>query len=309
MAANPTQRMLQRLCTKLPKEVLDTILSYPELGRADLHAVLFVNSVFHDLALRHLYRSIVANLSIEPAHGPTLSPARCIALLHTLCRSPALGALVRELQLDWSQHQPTGTLFRLLNRALRALPNLSVLALEVSSAAGRFSLAWVFDGCRGALTSFTTSARCDGALARFLATQPLLEEVCLRGFRAHDPFALPPGALPRLRAFRAIHAGPAVFAEVVRGRPVEAITLSLFTEDGLATLAVLAQSARPLRKLTIMSLDCTDPALMLAEVARTSPELESLHIVILFGRYETVRAACYPFFSLHWRSPWPAPRT
>jgi len=59
-------------------------------------------------------------------------------------------------------------------------------------------------------------ARLDPDLAAFLASQPEIRDLSLRGITAcaSDPFTLPPSALPHLETFRSIHVDPDTLGEV-----------------------------------------------------------------------------------------------
>ena len=95
--------------------------------------------------------------------------------------------------------------------------------------------------------------------------------------------------MPHLRSFRTVHAGPSIISSVVRGRPVEGVSFSMFTEDGCLPLDSLLLSACPIKRLTIMSLDQTlAPNVLLPEIARRLPQLEALHVVVLMAVFDTV---------------------
>jgi hypothetical protein len=275
----PTAKMLRRLHSALPQETIGMILSYDTLQNEDLYRVLLVNSVFYTPAAHQLYRVI----------SPDLTPWRIISLLKTLARSDGPCLIVRELNLNWSQFHVLGALLRLLNKVLRRLCNLKVLTLDLSGLQNQHELSWVFAGTAAKLSTFSTSICASATLTAFLSAQDTMEELCLRSFHAEYAFTLPADALPRLKAFRAVHGGAEVFAEVLRGRPVEHVTLSLYTDDGLETLQALQLSTKPIRRLTVMSLDRTNPKELLDQIAQTNSQLEALHIVILFGRFLGVR--------------------
>jgi hypothetical protein len=135
-----------------------------------------------------------------------------------------------------------------------------------------------------------------------------------------DPFTIPPSALPHLESFRSVHVDPdtlgevctlvhPVFcpvrstaaAQVVATRPVQGISLSLFSEHGYRALEALARTSTPVRRLTILILDASAPSELFPQLAARLPHLEALHIVALVQQYNLVR---HPSFS---SSPTPAP--
>ncbi|KAH9895746.1 hypothetical protein C8Q73DRAFT_689273 [Cubamyces lactineus] len=256
-----------------PVEIQDCI--FQELEMHDLPPVLRVNSHFNAIATRILYRII-----------PELPMRRCIACLKVLCANPANAALVRKLSVDWSSHRVVANLFRLLRDTLTHLTALRHLSIELSPQDNHYSLAWVLHGCRSRLRTLGTSIRCDPQLAAVLETQPDLIELCLRGFQTKQPFTISQDAMPVLKMFRAVHAGPAVISSVVRGRPLEVISLSMFIEDGFSPLDSLLHSSRPIKRLTIMSLDNTPPNILLPEIANRLPKLEALHVVVLMAMFD-----------------------
>ncbi|RDX50776.1 hypothetical protein OH76DRAFT_441857 [Lentinus brumalis] len=257
-----------------PVEILDFI--FQELEYNHLPPIIRVNTLFHTIATRILYRVI-----------PELPLARCIKCLKVLCSTPANAVLVRKLSIDWAQHRVVSNLFRLLRDTLTHLTNLRHLSIELSPQDNHYGLAWVLDGLRSQLKTLGTSIRCDSQLAAVLETQPELIELCLRGFQTKQPFTLSASAMPNLRSFRAVHAGPSVISAVVKGRPVEAVSLSMFLEDGCQPLDSLLLSTCPIKRLTIMSLDSSlAPNVLLPEVARRMPELEALHVVVLMAMFD-----------------------
>ncbi|KAI1789905.1 hypothetical protein LXA43DRAFT_974021 [Ganoderma leucocontextum] len=265
-------RLLSRA---LPVEILDCI--FQELDPHHLPPLLRANHDFHTIGTRILYRII-----------PEMPISRCIHCLKALCRSPTNAALVRKLSIDWSQHRVVSNLFRLLRDALTHLTSIRHLSVELSPHDNHYGLAWVLAGVCTPLKTLGTSIRCDVQLAEVLETQPALVELCLRGFQTKQGFSLSDGAMPLLRSFRTVHAGPSVISEVVRGRPVEGVSLSMFLEDGCQPLDSLRLSTRPIKRLTIMSLDSTlAPTVLLPEIAKRLPELEALHVVVLMALFDT----------------------
>lgn len=261
----------------VPIEVLELIFS--DVPQASLPSLLLANSLFYAIAVRVLYRCL-----------PEIPPTRTINMLKALVNNPPRfntkkpSTYVRLLHLDFSAHRITGNFLRLLRKAFSLTPNLRDLSLEFSLHDNHFSLAWCLEDCPFQLRVFTASLRCDAQLAKFLECQSGLQELCLRGFQTTSPFILSPGSLPNLAAFRAVHAGAPVLETVIRGRPVEGVSLSLFSEDGFAPLDTLCLSQKQIKRLTIMSLDNTPPEVLLPEVAARLPKLEALHIVVLLAQ-------------------------
>jgi len=256
-----------------PVEILELV--FLELDIEDFTSVLLADHLFHSIAARCLYR-----------HIPEMSPRRTVGCLKTLASCSDIANLVHRLHINWGAHRVISNYFRLLHRALQKLTFLRHLSIELSQHDNAHSrLSWLFDGCTFSLRSLTTSALCDPALARFLETQPEISELCLRGFQTTSRFSISPTALPALNTFRAVHAGTGILAQIITGRPVEAVSLSLFSEDGYAPLEALRLSSRPVKRLTIMSLDLSPPDQLLGEVSSRLPQLEALHIVILTIAY------------------------
>ncbi|OCH85076.1 hypothetical protein OBBRIDRAFT_740502 [Obba rivulosa] len=256
-----------------PVEILELI--FWELDIEDFPSVLVANRIFNGIAARCLYRYI-----------REMGPRRTIGCLKTLGASKDIASLVNRLHINWGPHRVISNFFRLLHRALQQTTSLRHFSIELSQHDNACSrLSWLFDGCNFSLRSLTTSMLCDPALACFLETQPEISELCLRGFQTTSRFAISPFALPALDTFRAVHAGAPILAQIIAGRPVEAVSLSLFSEDGYAPLDALRLSSRPIKRLTIMSLDLSPADQLLAEVSSRLPQLEALHIVILTLTY------------------------
>lgn len=262
-----------------PVEILEYV--FQELDYIHLPPVLRVNSYFNEIAARILYRII-----------PELPADRCVACLKVLCRAPAYAVIVRKLSIDWSQRRVVANLFRLLHDTLTHLTSLRHLSIELSPQDNQYSLAWVLGGLRSHLRTLGASILCDAQLAQVLETQPALIELCLRGFQTKQPFVLSKTAMPQLKSFRVVHAGPSVISAVVRGRPIEVVSLSMFREDGCLPLDSLLLSTRPIKRLTIMSLDqCLTPNVLLPEIAWRLPKLEALHVVVLMASFDTVSSS------------------
>ncbi|KAI0791402.1 hypothetical protein C8Q75DRAFT_792581 [Abortiporus biennis] len=270
--------------TSLPVEVLELICK--QLPESSLPAVILSSRFLHSIALHILYRDLQPRV-----------PGSMIQLLKVLASSPSHldfptpSAFVRSLNLDLTRHKLTSNFLRLLNQALRTLTSLNSLNLEFSIHENYHPISWCLDKVPFQLTFFSTSLLCDGVLSNFLETQPLIHELCLRGFQAGPPntiFSLSPTALPSLVTFRAVHAGVSILKDVIRGRPVEQVSLSLFSEEGFLPLDALQLSLKAIKRLTIMSLDYAPPNVLLPEIASRLPDLEALHIVVLMASVDHI---------------------
>lgn len=83
-------------------------------------------------------------------------------------------------------------------------------------------------------------------------------------------------------------------AQVIATRPVQGISLSLFSEHGYRALEVLARTSTPVRRLTILIVDASAPSELFPQLAARLPHLEALHIVALVQQYNLVRRS-HPF--------------
>jgi hypothetical protein len=95
-----------------------------------------------------------------------------------------------------------------------------------------------------------------------------------------------------LRRFYHIDYG--LLLQVIATRPVEGISLSLFSEHGYRALEVLARTSTPVRRLTILIVDASAPNELFSELAARLPHLEALHIVALVQKYDLVRLSPLP---------------
>jgi len=168
---------------------------------------------------------------------------------------------------------------------------------------------------RSVLICDTERCRLDQDLATFLESQPEIRDLSLRGIPAYtsDPFTIPPSALPHLESFRSVHVDPDTLGEVsalflppimrapsrpqqstgltaappqvIATRPVQGISLSLFSEHGYRALEVLARTSTPVRRLTILIVDASAPSELFPQLAARLPHLEALHIVALVQQY------------------------
>ncbi|EAU83481.2 hypothetical protein CC1G_04737 [Coprinopsis cinerea okayama7 len=294
-----------KLRSAIPIEVLELIFSY--LSKTELIPVLQSNKSLHSAAIRVLYRELSAE-----------SPASSIKLIHRVLDKPLVHRYIRSVDLNVSSVDTlTGNYYRLLRRFLQRLPGLTTLILDLPKSN---SPVWIFAGCTFLLRTFSTSMQCSADLARFLDSQPNIQNLTLRGFQtdsfqtvaqfgidiASNPsalfaprrnfrdFVLQPGSLPRLANFNAIHAGPPVVATVARGRPVSVASVPLFSPGALESLDALSGGSVPLRRLTVISFDPAAPSFIFEEVAKRFPSLEALHIVILLAEFNSdlLLAAC-----------------
>lgn len=270
----------------LPLELIDHILSFLPWP-FDLHPLLLVNQRLHSIAERILYR----NIGDLPAQ-------RSVRLLLSLANAPAVRReLVKALEVNFTENRVLFALELLIAKVLGLLPRLRVLNVEVSVHENRHrALAWIFP--RDApfrLRSFSTSIRLDPDLAAFLESQPEIRDLSLRGMPAFtsSPFTLLPSALPHLEVFRSVHVDPDTLCEVIAMRPVQGISLSLFSEHGYRALEVLALTSMPVRRLTILIVDASAPNELFPQLAARLPHLEALHIVALVQHYnlETLLAS------------------
>ena len=79
------------------------------------------------------------------------------------------------------------------------------------------------------------------------------------------------------------------YLQVIATRPVQGISLSLFSEHGYRALEVLARTSMPVRRLTILIVDASAPNELFPQLAARLPHLEALHIVALVQNYDLVR--------------------
>ncbi|KAG2113466.1 uncharacterized protein F5147DRAFT_759188 [Suillus discolor] len=252
----------------LPVETLELIFNY--LERHELVPVLNSNSIFHNTALRAVYRNISETSSVK-----------ALKLIKTLASNATYSRHVRSIDLNFADNFITANILRLLNRALQQLKSLTALTLNFSQTDNTADVAWIFQGCSFSLTTFTSSMRCDRSLAKFLAMQPKITELCLRGLNEEYDFALEPKALPKLGQFRTVTAYPSIIGEVLRGRPVESVSMSLYRRDVCASLDTLLLSATAIKRLTVLILESDPPVALLPLIAARLPHLEAFHLVVL----------------------------
>lgn len=274
----------------LPVEILDLIFRL--LDNHELFQVTLSNKSLHDIATGILYRTIQITRLVESV--------RC---LQTLARTPQLARLVRSLDISWATTitNPLRNLYQLAHKALRSLPLLTSLALDIDK-----SCVWILSNFPSQLRAFSASFYCDTSLAHFLDSQPRITELTLRGpSSGHSqftlqagnltlvpvkiPFSLLPSSLPELSHLRAIHAGPEILRAIIKDRPVVQVSMPLYSENAYASLNALQTSSEGIKRLNIMSFDPEAPEYLLSEVAKRFPQLEALHIVILLAYCSEVR--------------------
>ncbi|KAG2148808.1 hypothetical protein DEU56DRAFT_881596 [Suillus clintonianus] len=256
----------------LPVETLELVFNH--LERRELIPVLGTSSVFHDTASRAVYRNVSETSSV-----------RALQLIKTLASNDTYSRHVRSIDLDFANNLITANILRLLNRALQRLKSLTTLILDFSQTDNAADVAWIFQGCSFSLTAFTSSMRCDRSLARFLAMQPNITELCLRGFNQEYNFVLDPKALPKLEHFRTVLSYPSIIGEVLKGRPVESVSMSLYPGDVCSSLDTLLLSTTAIKRLTVMSFESDPPVTLLPLIADRLPHLEAFHLVVLMTHY------------------------
>jgi len=276
----------------LPIEILDAVFSY--LPRVSLKSLMVANSFVSTLATRHLYHTVVVN-------GPKVA----VAFLTTSLRKVHVLKYVRDLSLTMTSATPISNLYALLHRALLEMTELQALSLELPKT---HSPLWIFDDCTFKLKRFVTSVTCRRPLAKFLEQQDQIVDLTLRGCQTDstsflpfidpvppsllvpdfDTFILSPEALPRLKAFNAVHSDACVVQAVVQGRPVESVSIPLYPEMSVAALDALRMSSTPLKKLSVISFDPAAPSFLIEALAKRFEQLEALHLVMLMAEYNNV---------------------
>ena len=267
---------------KLPVEILDQIFKL--LHRGDLYRILQVNCCFYSLGIRILYRSVV-----------DLQPDQTVELLQSLCENEHNPPLVREFVFEFGACCILGNALPiLLHRALTRLTALVLLSVTFQQRSNNQSLAWIFDGCSFSLQQFETSIRCDASLARFLDRQPNITRLALGGFQPGLPFTLLPSSLPQLSHIRAVPSGPPMLAEVIRGRPVQSVSLTLSMHDGTLALESLRLSSRTISRISgVVFHDEMEPSFLFSEISQRFPELRELHIFSTSKFTSVCMCVCY----------------
>ena len=256
----------------------------------DLVSVLRVNRTLHSISLRTLYRALPRDLS----------PIQSVKCLQTISKNDLVAGLVRSLHIDWAAlFRPSLGLFRLLHTALRRLSKLTVLSLELRVFANfELPITWIFQGCSFSLNVFISSIRCDQSLADFLHSQSKIVELGLRGFGGTGAFTLRPSSLPHLQSLRVVHADTSVLESVVRGRPIENVTLTVAPGDGFKVLRALKLSTKEVLRLSILTLEFATPEEVLTEVGACMPGLLALQILIVNSTQVTASRSFFSFLSV-----------
>ncbi|PSR74509.1 hypothetical protein PHLCEN_2v9806 [Hermanssonia centrifuga] len=283
----------------LPVEVLEMICE--QVPRPLLPSVMQCNILLYTLACRVLYRNPFENLKMNQrirllkTLSDTTSSTSPLRPRSNRISHPRL--YVRVLRLDFTNNLVSHNLLRLIQRVLRSLPALLDLYLEFSPKDNRGNLSWVLDGLNTSLHTpsrspslrlLSTSIRCDQSLSRFLASQPGITELSLRGFATTEPFKLPPSALPNLSAFRIVHLSADVLGGVLEGRPVKAVAVTLFPGDCWKPLDALKRSTVEVKRLTVLVFDDESAQTIFGEVSRRVRGLEALHVVGLMASYSAI---------------------
>ncbi|KAH9170249.1 hypothetical protein EDB89DRAFT_1335197 [Lactarius sanguifluus] len=268
----------------LPLELIDHILSFLPWP-FDLHPLLLVNQHLNSIAERILYR----NIGDLPAQ-------RSVRLLLSLANAPAVRReLVKALEVNFTENRVLFALELLIAKVLGLLPRLRVLNVEVSVHDRHRALAWIFP--RDApfqLRSFSTSIRLDPDLAAFLESQREIRDLSLRGMPAFTsgPFTLLSSALPHLEVFRSVHVDPDTLCEVIATRPVQGISLSLFSEHGYRALELFPQLATRLPHLEALHIVALVQHYNLETLLASSPLLEAF-VGLRFLTFMASGASCY----------------
>jgi len=304
---------------RLPIEILDGIIVL--LTPQQLLPVVLANTLFLNLARRRLYHTVAlhspsrcvaflrrvrANLQLPPLVR-SLDLNVSTASDRNTQTIPEMLSTSDSVSIGSTTAQPTDNFYRLLSLILHQTVNLTSLTLELPKT---HSPLWIFEGCTFKLRQFTTSMHCHRPLARFLETQERIEDLTLRGFESlvflpmlggggiaaatgssipsaalSSSFHLIPSALPRLKHFNAIHAGPDIVRAIMDGRPIEVASLPLFADISLRTLNALEMGSVPLKRLSIISFDPNAPGFLFEQLASRFSGLEALHLVMLMADY------------------------
>ncbi|EIN04420.1 hypothetical protein PUNSTDRAFT_76379 [Punctularia strigosozonata HHB-11173 SS5] len=239
--------------------------------------LLRVCSVFYTIASRILYRRI-----------PDLGPVRLIKCLRVLLRKDSLVQHVRDLNIDIAPiSRPLRGLNDLLRRVLLRLPRLRRLTVECRHAHPHHDPFLMATLCAAShafsLRHLSVTLFPDEQLASFLASQPHIEELVLRGPPAppHADFLLPCSALPRLRSLRSVHTGPILLQHIISGRPVQDFFLVISVAALEPFLNAIARSAMPAERLTLMVLEKMSPNDVVRQVSERMTSLVMLNMVFL----------------------------
>ncbi|GJE93310.1 F-box protein [Phanerochaete sordida] len=261
----------------LPNELLAAV--FENLRSDALLQVVCVSRRFHAVGERTLYAN-VAIAEAVPRSAPV--PRKTVTFCTTLLAHPHLAEGTRKLAVRWHTDAgprepylaPLEPVLALLNRALRLLRALDALELALGLSGGPLTSRGILAGCAfPALRTFALSGVGRGApphkthaapsppVEWFLAAVPTLTH--LRLGDCHEGLALPPGALPALRAFRG--SAPTA-ASVLPGRPVAVLALVGHEFVTERDLAALARSSVRVRVLDLSAMSVTP--LLLRDISR-----------------------------------------
>ncbi|KAI0048164.1 hypothetical protein FA95DRAFT_1540264 [Auriscalpium vulgare] len=265
------------LPARLPPEILSHIISYLDSPHA-LYPLLTSSTQLYTIALRTLYRTI------RQLPSPT-----AILLLRSLdtSHSTPRHTLLTSLTLDLRYSRPLRALPQLVHRVLLVLPKLTSFSLDLLPTNGALQAMLPHDA-PFRLRTLRISAQIDAALSAFLEGQDDIVELTLLGWTS-APFALAPRALPRLRSFRTERSH--ILSEVITGRPVEFVSLSLSADGIYETLAALTRSTTPITRFTAVVVDSatsapTSVTHLIPQIATCLPALESLSIITIVQNYD-----------------------
>ncbi|KAI0314562.1 hypothetical protein OF83DRAFT_1063627 [Amylostereum chailletii] len=269
--------------SRLPSELVHDVLRYVDLP-ADLTSVALADRRLHTMANERLYRDV----SISSA-------SQAVKFLLQAVYKPVDPRFrrVRTLSLYFKTTHSFPSLLALIKTALShllALKDLKVNLINISSRDWDIAVLIFPENPAFQLQSFQTSLRChrmNTALSSFIETQMELQELDLSGRspRPSSPFVLSTAALPRLNLFRTIHCPPDLISKIVSGRPLECISVTLFSEDDFLSIRMLSRSSRPIRLLTVIIIEHASSIDFFANVAGHLPGLEEFHAMSVVHAY------------------------
>jgi hypothetical protein len=252
-------RNQQSLTTTLPIELVALTLEFLDGGSLSTCALL--SSDMRNEAERVLYRDI------------SLPFTSCTHTMELCCNS-ILASPRRARACKFFSVVPycscsKNACLDILRNTLKHLVNLRSLYFDIDGPNAMTLIGHPF-----ALTTFSTEATFDSALADFLLSQPSITQVDLVYPPIH-PHQLTPAHLPSLRV---IQGSASAVKALVPGRPVENVNvLGMMTSEEFDDVLVsLSLSSEPIRSLAI-SLNSCDLALV-NKIADQLPNLEALRI-------------------------------
>ena len=86
---------------------------------------------------------------------------------------------------------------------------------------------------------------------------------------------------------------------MITGRPVEAMSLSLYPDDSPELLDTLNLPSTKIKRLTLLMIDCASPYNLFQQLSSRLPDLIALHIVALGVDYNMVRLIPAHIFLVH----------